>query len=84
MKSTEQLQKSYLRQKQIFEEAKGRRIANRQKQIEEIRKKIQNLQFLAQELESQNNKEQEFESFETFHCKSENQSQRAKTQKTEN
>lgn len=73
MKGNEALRKSYEKQKESFEIARQKRISNREKQICEIRAKILSLDALAGELELQNKDEQEFESFESFRKRSEEQ-----------
>ena len=73
MKGNEALRKSYEKQKESFEIARQKRISNREKQIAEIRGKILALDSLAEDLELQNRNEQEFESFESFRKRSEEQ-----------
>lgn len=74
MKNLIQLQKSYELQKRTFEEAKERRISNRQKQIEAIDTKISKLLETKRSLETANSQESEFESFDSFRKKAEEQS----------
>lgn len=73
MKGNDALRKSYEKQKDSFEIARQKRISNRENQIVKIRAKIQALSSLAEELELQNRNEQEFEDFESFRKRSEEQ-----------
>lgn len=73
MKGYDSLLKSYLKQKEVFEEAKARRISNRRIQIEKITQKIIDLETARDKLIHQNQQEKEFESFESFRAKSEEQ-----------
>lgn len=73
MKGNEALRKSYEKQKESFEIARQKRISNREKQIAEIRAKILALNSLAEDLQTQNQNEQEFENFESFRKRSEEQ-----------
>lgn len=83
MKGNEALTRSYKLQKEIFEEARDRRVRNRNAQIEKIQTKINNLQAILKKLESQNKEEKEFESFESFRRKAETQSLEQKKPETE-
>lgn len=74
MKGYESLQKSYQKQKEVFDEAKARRISNRKEQIEKINQKIKDLETTRATLELQNQQEKEFETFDSFRAKSEEQS----------
>lgn len=74
MKGYESLQKSYQKQKEVFDEAKARRISNRKEQIEKINQKIKDLEATRATLELQNQQEKEFETFDSFRAKSEEQS----------
>lgn len=81
MKGLESLQKSYNKQKELFETARSKRIQNRNVQIEQIQKKINHLLDLQQKLVDQNQEEKEFESFESFRLKAEIQFREQKKQK---
>lgn len=83
MKGLESLTRSYNKQKDSFEDSKKKRVENRQKQIDKINQKISNLQKLRDELIKQNKNEKEFESFESFRNKSENQFRLSKESKKE-
>lgn len=83
MKGNEALRKSYEKQKESFEIARQKRISNREKQIREIRAKILALSTLAEDLELQNRNEQEFESFESFRKRSEEQRNLQKREEAE-
>lgn len=83
MKGNEALRKSYEKQKESFEIARQKRISNREKQIREIRAKILTLNALAEDLELQNRNEQEFESFESFRKRSEEQRNLQKREEAE-
>lgn len=78
MKSEEKLQKSYLKQKQFYDEGRSKRISHRQVTIEQLKSKISDLQNIVARLEAENQNEQEFESFESFRLKSQQQSEAAK------
>lgn len=82
MKGYEALQKSYNKQKEIFEAARDKRIQNRNVQIRQIQEKISNLTALQQKLISQNNEEKEFDSFDSFRLRAEEQFREQKKQKT--
>lgn len=73
MKNPVKLQQSYASQKVIFDEARERRILNRTKEIEKIDKKISELQAHKAKLQTANQNEKEFESFESFRFRSEQQ-----------
>lgn len=83
MKGIEAQQKSYDKQKILFEEARKRRISNRKRQIEEISKKISALEETRATLEIQNREEREFETFDSFRLKAEEQSLLQKKTKEE-
>lgn len=78
MKGNEALQKSYIKQKEVFEEARNRRIKNRLRQIEEINQKIQTLTNQKLRLIQQNNGEKGFIDFESFRSQAEEQSRTQK------
>lgn len=82
MKGYESQQKSYNKQKEVFETARERRVANRKKQIEQINEKIKSLQETRNRLIQQNENEKDFESFESFRLKAEEQSRIQKSKKT--
>lgn len=82
MKGYEALQKSYNKQREVYETARDKRIQNRNVQIRQIQEKISNLTALQQKLISQNNEEKDFESFESFRLKAEEQFREQKKQKT--
>lgn len=73
MKGIDALQKSYNKQKEIFENARRTRVSNRVKQIEEIEEKISRLMSTKATLVKQNLSEEEFESFESFRLRAEKQ-----------
>lgn len=73
MKNPVKLQQSYASQKVIFDEARERRILNRSKEIEKIDKKISELQAHKAKLQTANQNEKEFESFDSFRLRSEQQ-----------
>lgn len=73
MKNPVKLQQSYASQKVIFDEARERRILNRTKEIEKIDKKISELQAHKAKLQTANQNEKEFESFDSFRLRSEQQ-----------
>lgn len=81
MKGNDALQNAYNKQKKQFDEAKASRISNRNKQIEDITKKIDSLQATVTRLIQQNQEEKEFESFDSFRLKAEEQSRQQKEQK---
>jgi hypothetical protein len=81
MKGNEALQNAYIKQREIFEEAQRRRISNRNKQIEDIEKKIASLKTTRDALIQQNEKEREFESLDSFRLKAEEQSKLQKGKK---
>lgn len=82
MKGYEALQNSYNKQKDLFETARETRIQNRNVQIQQIQEKINRLQTLQQKLVQQNLDEKEFESFDSFRSKAEEQFREQKMQKT--
>lgn len=84
MKNLNSLQLSYQKQKSIFDEAKSRRIANRAKEINLLREKLNKLNNRISELERANTNEREFESFESFRTKAEAQSKQSETPSTSN
>lgn len=73
MKNPIKLQQSYASQKKIYDEARERRIINRTKEIEKIDKKISELQAHKAKLQTANQNEKEFESFDSFRLRSEQQ-----------
>lgn len=73
MKNQIKLQQSYASQKLIFDEARERRISNRQNEIQKIDKKISELQAHKAKLQTANQNEKEFESFDSFRLRSEQQ-----------
>lgn len=78
MKGFEALQKTYNKQKELFDVAKARRIQNRNVQIQQIQEKIESLKRLQQKLLFENQNEKDFESFEFFRSKAEKQSREQK------
>lgn len=74
MKNQTKLQQSYASQKKIFDEARERRISNRRIEIEKIDKKISELNAHKAKLQAANQNEKEFESFDSFRLRSEQQS----------
>lgn len=82
MKGYEALQKSYQKQREQFEAARNKRIQNRNVQIGQIQEKINILLALQQKLDSQNYDEKDFESFESFRSKAEEQFREQKKQKS--
>lgn len=83
MRSEERLKKSYEKQKEIFEEAKKRKIQNLTKRSVEISQKIKSLQDQLTETENQLKKEQEknFRSFQDFLSRASEQSQSKRNQR---
>lgn len=83
MRSEERLKKSYEKQKDIFEEAKKRKIQNLTKRSVEISQKIKSLQEQLTETEVQLKKEQErnFHSFQDFLSRASEQSQSKRDQR---
>lgn len=81
MKGNDALQNAYNKQKNQFDEAKASRISNRNKQIEDINKKIESLQATVNGLVQLNREEREFENFDYFRLKAEKQSHQQKEQK---
>lgn len=81
MKGNDALLNAYNKQKNQFDEAKASRITNRNKQIEDIKKKILSLQATVERLTLQNQNEKNFETFESFRLKAEEQSHQQKEQK---
>lgn len=73
MKNQIKLQQSYASQKRIFDEARERRISNRQNEIQKINKKISELEAHKAKLQTANQNEKEFESFDSFRLRSEQQ-----------
>lgn len=82
MKGIVALQNAYLKQKEVFEEARNKRIKNREVQIEQIDSKIQSLKETRERLVQLNQEEGEFEEFNSFRLKAEKQSQLSKNQET--
>jgi hypothetical protein len=74
MKGNDALQRSYEKQKTAFEISKNKRIKNREIQIEQINLKIQSLEAARAKLVLQNSEEKEFETFDSFRLKAEEQS----------
>lgn len=83
MKGFDAQQKSYEKQREIFETARNLRINNRKIQIDEIDSKIHRLQLTRNRLIQQNLEEKEFESFDSFRQKAEEQSRNQKSKKAE-
>lgn len=83
MKGIVALQNAYLKQKKVFEEARNKRIKNREVQIEQIDSKIQSLKETRERLVRLNQEEGEFEEFNSFRLKAEKQSQLSKNQETD-
>lgn len=81
MKGYESLQKTYNKQKETFEAARERRVANRKSQIEKIDSKILSLQATREKLILENQNEKEFETFDSFRFKAEEQSKLQKSKK---
>jgi hypothetical protein len=81
MKGNEALQRSYNKQKELFTTAQRTRIQNRNVQIQQIQEKIKTLTALQQELVLQNQREREFESFDSFRLKAEEQHQQKKQER---
>lgn len=81
MKGYEALAKSYYKQKKVFDDAKSRRIENRKRQIDEMTLKIRKLEERIKELEALNLQEKEFEEFDSFRRKAEQQHLDTKTVK---
>lgn len=73
MKNQIKLQKSYASQKQIFDEARERRISNRNREIENISRKISELEAHKAKLQQANLAEREFESYDSFRLRAEQQ-----------
>lgn len=83
MKGFDAQQKSYEKQREIFETARNLRINNRKNQIDEIDSKIHRLQLTRNRLIQQNLEEKEFETFDSFRQKAEEQSRNQKSKKAE-